>query len=251
MLRTIGLALTDLGDRRILAIMLQALGLALLVFVLLGGSMFWLLAGSDPCSLAGMGTCWLDTDSSALGAVALTLLGVWFLFPAVAIAVIATFTDRIAAAVEQRHYPDAARESRPIGIAKGALLGLRSASRLILFNLIASPFYLLLLITGLGPFILFVIVNGLAFGRDVAELAASRHGERSSRRAWLKSTRGEQGLIGTVVSLLFLVPFVNLAAPIIGTAAGIHLFNRSFWPMNGNPDSPAAQSGHLGVIDEH
>jgi CysZ protein len=251
MLRAIGLALTDLGDRRILAIMLQALGLALLVFVLLGGSMFWLLAGADPCSLAGMDTCSLDTGSSALGAVALTLLGIWFLFPAVAIAVIATFTDRIAAAVEQRHYPDAARASRPIGIAKGALLGLRSASRLILFNLIAIPFYLLLLITGVGPFILFVIVNGLAFGRDVAELAASRHGDRSSRRAWLKSTRGEQGLIGTVVSVLFLVPFVNLAAPIIGTAAGIHLFNRSFWPMNGNLDSPAAQSGHPGVIDEH
>jgi uncharacterized protein involved in cysteine biosynthesis len=221
MLRAIGLALSDLADRRILGIMLQALGVALLIFAALAGLLFWLLAGADPCSLVGIDSCPLDAGSSALSAIGMTLLGAWFLFPAVAIAVIATFTDRIAAAVEERHYPEAAREARPIGIASGALLGLRSAGRLILFNLVAVPFYLLLLITGIGPFILFVIVNGLAFGRDVAELASARHGDRHSRRAWFKSTRGEQGLIGTAVSALFLVPFANLVAPIIGTAAGI------------------------------
>ena len=239
MLRALGLAIADLADRRILTIMLQALGVAVLVFILLGGLVYWLLAGADPCSIIGIDTCPLDAGSSALGAIGLTLLGAWFLFPAVAIAVIATFTDRIAAAVEQRHYPDTALEARPIGVGNGAILGLRSAGRLILFNLSALPFYLLLLITGIGPFILFVIVNGLAFGRDVAELAASRHGDRQSRRAWLKSTRGEQGLIGTVVSVLFLIPFANLVAPIIGTAAGIHLFNRSFWRTNGRADSSA------------
>ena len=102
------------------------------------------------------------------------------------------------------------------------------------------------MVTGIGPFILFVIVNGLAFGRDVAELAAARHGDRASRRAWLKSTRGEQGLIGSLTSVLFLVPVANLVAPVIGTAAGIHLFNRSFWATNsidrssGSPIAPSA-----------
>jgi len=109
--------------------------------------------------------------------------------------------------------------------------------RLVLFNLVAMPFYILLLVTGIGPFILFVIVNGLAFGRDVADLAAARHGDRASRRAWIKSTRGEQGLIGTFASALFLVPIVNLAAPVIGAAAAIHLFNRSFWATNNIDDS--------------
>ncbi len=248
MLRAIGLAVSDLVDRRILIIMLQAIGVALLVFVFIGALLFLVLAGSDPCSLIGIDSCPLDTGGSALGAIGLTLLGAWFLFPAVAIAVIAMFTDRIAAAVEQRHYADAARQARPIGIANGALLGLRSAGRVILFNLIAAPFYLLLLITGIGPLILFVIVNGFAVGRDVAELAASRHGDGVSRRAWLKSTRGGQNFIGAVTSILFLVPFANLLAPIIGTAAGIHLFNRSFWAMNNSGDSAAAQSGHPGVI---
>ena len=149
--------------------------------------------------------------------------------------VITTFTDRISRAVEERHYPEAAREARPIGLARGATMGLKSGGRLILFNLLALPFYLLLLITGIGPFILFVIVNGLAFGRDLGELAASRHGDSSSRRAWIKETRGEQHLIGTIVSVLFLVPFANLLAPVIGTAAAIHLFNRSFWSTSRKP----------------
>jgi uncharacterized protein involved in cysteine biosynthesis len=239
-LRAIGLAVTDLADGRIVAIMFQALAVAITIFVALGGLIFWLLSGSDPCAAIGVDSCPLGAGESGLGAVALTILAAWFLFPAIAIAVIAAFTDRIAAAVEERHYPNAAREARPIGIARGAMIGLRSAGRLILFNLIAIPFYVLLLVTGIGPFVLFVIVNGLAFGRDVAELAAVRHGDRSSRRAWLKSTRGEQGLIGTLVSVLFLVPFANLVAPIVGTAAGIHLFNRSYWAMSDRRDSSAA-----------
>jgi CysZ protein len=249
-LPAIGLAISDLADRRVLAIMFQALAISIVIFVALGGLVFWLLSGSDPCAAIGISSCPLGAGESGLGAIVLTMLAAWFLFPAIAIAVIATFTDRIAAAVEQRHYQDAARQARPIGIARGAMIGLRSAGRLILFNLIAIPFYILLLITGIGPFILFVIVNGLAFGRDVAELAAARHGDRSSRRAWLKSTRGEQGLIGTLVSVLFLVPFANLVAPVIGTAAGIHLFNRSYWAMGERPDSSTAQAAPSAVTGE-
>ena len=237
MFRAIGLAISDLADARILSIMLQALAVAVLIFAALAVLVFWLLTGADPCSLAGVDSCPLDAGSSSLGAITITLLAAWFVFPAVAIAVMTTFTDRIAQAVEERHYPDAAREAHPIGLLHGAALGARSASRLILFNLVALPFYLLLLVTGIGPFILFVIVNGLAFGRDVAELAAARHGDRSARRAWIKSTRGEQGLIGTFASALFLVPFVNLVAPVIGAAAAIHLFNRSFWATNNIDDS--------------
>jgi len=229
MVRAIGLAVADLGSRHILAIMLLATAISALVFVLFSGILFYVLAGSDPCSLLNLGSCELGYGGGAIGAIALTFLAAWFLFPAIAITAITTFTDRIASAVEERHYPEAAKSARRVGMARGLLLGLKSAGRLLLFNLIALPFYLLLLVTGVGPFILFVIVNGFAFGRDVAELAASRHGDRQSRRLWLKRTRGQQHLIGLVMSGLLLVPFANLLAPVIGTAAAIHLFNTSFW----------------------
>lgn len=229
MIRAVALAFTDLGRGPVLVIMLQAIAISILVFMLVAGVLIWLLTGEDPCAFAGLGTCRMGIGGGAIGAIGLTLLAAWFLFPAVALAVIATFTDRIAGAVEREHYPEAAGNAQRVGVGRGLLIGLKSAGRLILFNLIALPFYLILLVTGVGPFILFVIVNGIAFGRDAAEIAAARHGDHASRRAWLKATRGQQHLIGVLISVLLLVPFVNLLAPVLGTAAGIHLFNRSFW----------------------
>lgn len=224
--------------------MLQAIAISLVLFVLAAGALVWLLTGADPCSLVGAGGCRIGLGEGAIGAIALTLVAGWFLFPAVALVAIAGFTDRIASAVEQAHYPQAAQSARPVGLGRGLLIGLKSGGRLLVFNLIALPFYLILLVTGVGPFILFVIVNGIAFGRDVAEIAAARHGDRSSRRQWLKETRGQQHLIGVAVSMLLLVPFANLLAPVIGTAAGIHLFNGSFWSMAGRRETPV--SAHPG-----
>ncbi|HZU50940.1 MAG TPA: EI24 domain-containing protein [Sphingomicrobium sp.] len=232
MIRALGLAVADLGTPRVLAVMLRAIAISMLVFVVIAGVLAWLLTGVDPCDLVGISSCPLGAGTGVIGAITLTLLAAWFVFPAVAITVLTTFTDSIAAAVEERHYPEAARRASRVGIGRGLLIGLKSAGRLLLLNVIALPSYLLLLVTGVGPFVLFVIVNGVAFGRDVAELAAARHGNKVSRREWLKSTRGQQHLIGLVVSVLFLVPFANILAPVIGTAAGIHLFNRSFWRMN-------------------
>jgi uncharacterized protein involved in cysteine biosynthesis len=226
-LRAIGLAVADLGNRRVLAIVLQSLGIALLIFAGLAAASAWFLSGSDPCGAVGLDSCPLDAGSGTLTALLLAMLAAWFLFPAVALTVIMTFADRIGRTIEELHYPAAAQSARPIGVVGGLGMGLRSGGRLLLFNLIALPFYLLLLVTGVGPFILFVIVNGLAFGRDIGELAAARHGDRESRRAWLRSTRSQQYWIGILVSVLFLVPFANLVAPVIGVAAGIHLFNRS------------------------
>lgn len=228
MFRSIALGFADLADTKILGILLQALAITVLIFAGLAGLVVWLLSGTDPCSGFGLGSCPLDAGSSGMTAALLVLLAGWFLFPAVAIVVITTFTDRIARAVEERHYPIAARNARPIGAVAGAAMGVRSAVRIVLFNLLALPFYILLLVTGVGPFILFVIVNGIAFGRDLGEIAAARHGDRASRRSWLKATRGEQHFIGTLVSVLFLVPLANLLAPVVGTAAAIHLFNRSY-----------------------
>ena len=241
MIHALGRAVADLANPRVLAIMLQTLLISLAIFVLLGAFLVWLLDASDPCAFVGAGSCQVGIGNSIVGAAALTLLGTWFLFPAVAITVMTGFADRIASAVEGLHYPNAAKRARPVGVARGLLMGLKSGARLIAFNVLAIPFYLLLLVTGVGPFILFVIVNGIAIGRDIAELAAARHGDSASRRAWLKKTRGQQHFIGVVVSVLFLVPFANLFAPVIGIAAGIHLFNASFWSMSVNKRAIAAR----------
>lgn len=227
MFRIVSLAIGDLADGRILAILMRSLIVTLLIFAGLGVAMAWLLDGADPCGWIGaVESCSLGLSASGLGALVLTALATWLLFPAIALGVISGYSDQIVAAVEARHYPAALAGARPIGLAGGAWLGLRSGARLILYNLIALPIYLLLLLTGVGTLIAFLLVNGLAVGRDFGEMAAARHGDRTMRQAWLKATRGDRALIGMMVAGIFLIPFANLLAPILGAAMATHLFHR-------------------------
>ncbi len=226
MIRALFLAFDDLGDRRILAILARSLLVTLLIFSLLGVALGFLLNGFDPCGLLSADdSCPLGGSASGLGAVLLTAVLGWLLFPAIAIGVISAYMDRIVAAVEARHYPQALASATPLGWARGAWLGARSSLRVILYNLIASPFYLLLLVTAVGTLILFVAVNGVAFGRDLGDMVASRHGDRASRKAWLAATRWQRAGVGAIVTGAFLVPVVNLIAPVLGAAMATHLYH--------------------------
>jgi CysZ protein len=226
MISSLALAFGDLFDRQIIKITLLSLAITLTIFAGLGVAFSWALAGSDPCAFLDFDTCQIDSDTGILGGIGITLLLMWLLFPAVAIGVVVGFADRIMKAVEARHYPQSLTDSRPLGAGGLALLGLRSSGRLILANLIALPFYIILLVTGVGPLILFLIVNGWVAGRDFGEMVSYRHGDRETRRRWLYDTRSARTLIGIACACLFLVPFLNLLAPIIGVAAVTHLYHR-------------------------
>ena len=226
MLRALTLAFADLADRRILAVLAKSLLVTLVVFAALGAMLNWLLRGADPCGSIGLDACPLDIGASGIGAVVTTLLALWFLFPAVALGVVSAFTDEIIAAVEARHYPAAAASARRLGLLGGALMGIRGALRVLVYNLVALPLYLLLLVTGVGTPILFVLVNGLALGRDLGLMVAARHVDRIGRTAWLAATRFERATLGFGVTALFLVPIVNLIAPVLGASAMTHLYHR-------------------------
>jgi len=119
MIRALFLAFDDLGDRRILAILVRSLLVTLLIFVVLGVALGFLLRGFDPCALLSSDdSCPLGGSTSGLGAFLLTALGVWFLFPAIAIGVISAYMDRIVAVVEARNYPEALETARPLGLAR-------------------------------------------------------------------------------------------------------------------------------------
>jgi CysZ protein len=225
MIRALTLSLGQLGDPAIVRILVRSLLVTLLVFVVLGVALGYALRGFDPCALVADDTCPLDASGSGLGAAVLTVAGLWLLFPAVAIGVISGFMDRIVAAVERRHYPAAAQAARPLGLGRGLLLGLRSSSRLLLYNSIALPFYILLLVTGIGTVILFVAVNGMALGRDLGEMVSARHLAGAVRRVWLQRTRAERAVLGMLATTLFLVPLVNLLAPVLAAAMATHLFH--------------------------
>ena len=223
MLRSLPLILGQLPDPRIVRVLIRSLTLTLLLFACLWWGLDALLTGVDtsgwPAWLRqgyGAGDDWL--------ALPIVLLALFFLFPAVATTVIGLFLDDVVAAVEDRHYPHAPA-AHPVGIARNVGLALASGARVLLWNLLALPLYVLLLFTGVGAFLLFLAINGWLLGRDYLEMVAARHLRHRPTLDWLRAHRAQRFAVGLVTSLLFLVPFANLLAPVIGAALATHAFH--------------------------
>jgi len=223
MIAALFLSIGQLGDRAVIAVFAKSLALTLAIFAGLGVAT-WFAVHAALAAWAG----WRDGGAaSALVAAVVAALALWLLFRAVAIAVVGLFADDIVAAVEARHYPAALAAARRIGPARAAAMGLRAATCVILVNLLMLPIYLLLLVTGIGTAAAFFLVNGWLLGRDLGDMVAARHLDAAAMRDWRKATAGRRFLLGLAETGLFVVPVVNLAAPVLGAAMATHLFHRS------------------------
>lgn len=222
MIRALFLSIAQLGDRRILAVLVKSLVVTLLLFAVLA-AVFALGARA----LVRDGLHWGSGvgDLAAAAAVVATVGLSWLLFRAVAIAVTGIFADEVVAAVEARHYPAALASARPVPFARGVAMGLGSAGRVIGVNLALSPLYLLLLATGVGTAIAFFLVNGWLLGRDLGDMVAARHLPAAAMRGWRSSTGGGRLLLGLAGTGLLMVPLVNFIAPVLGAAMATHWFH--------------------------
>ena len=220
MIQAIIMAFQSLTDTRVQRLLIRVILLTLLAFLILGFALWWVMSW-------GMGWIGLDRvgvsadNASVFGAflaAATTLLSTLLLFRIVAVAITWVFADDIIDAVEDRHYPQHAMTGKRPGLASGAGMALRSMIRVIGYNLLALPVYLLLLFTGIGTALAFLAVNALLLGRDLEDMLVARHGREHG--AMRKLPRLLLGLTGTVGMM---VPFVNLIVPVLATAAAVHM----------------------------
>jgi CysZ protein len=232
MIRAATLSLAQLFDSRLLRVLGISAALTLTLFLLLAvAAGFGLRFGLAQMSLAKLpnwlerGWGWIDGLIAALGGLGL-FAGLLFLFPAIATLVMGLLLDDVVDAVEDRHYP-AARAPRPTGRLEGLWLGLASGGRMLLVNLLLLPVYGLLLFTGIGPFLLYLLVNGYLLGRDFVQMIAIRHLGRAGEKAHRAKTRNTQFSIGVLTSLLYLVPIANILAPLLGAAMATHVFHQN------------------------
>lgn len=204
--------LADGATRRVIWL---SLGAAIAVFAAL-----WLTIGAVIESTELFASGWLETIVDVLGWAA-TLVLTWFLFPAVFTVISSLFLDRVAGATEARHYADLPEApGAGLGAALGATAGFLAA--MVVLNLVMLIF---LLIPPLFPFV-FYGVNGYLLGREFFELVALRRIGLEEVRHLRKAHRGRLFLAGIVIALLFTVPGLNLVAPVIATAAMVHLFEK-------------------------
>lgn len=220
MIRAFILSVAQLGDRAILGVLARSLVVTLVLFVVLGAGAWW-LADALVARAAG-------THSGALAGIAATVtfaLLLWFAFRAVAVAVVGVFADAVVEAVERRHYPQALASARAVPLPRSLAMGVGSAARFALVNLVLLPVYLALLVTGVGATLLFFAVNAWLLGRDLGDMVAARHLPRAAMRGWRKATGGRRFLLGLAGTGLFVVPGVNILAPVLGAAMATHLFH--------------------------
>ena len=219
MLTAFALAIGQLGDRRILAVLGKSIAITLAVFLGLAGLAYFGLGISG--ILAGFaGEGLLRAFVTAL----LAIVAGWLLFRFVALAVLQFFGDEVVRAVEGRHYPAAAAAARPLGWREEARVGARALLRALGYNLAALPVALLLMPTALGPALLFAGVNALLLGRELGEMVALRH--RDAQGAAPLPGVGARFALGAAVVALLAIPVVNLLAPVLGAAAATHLVHR-------------------------
>lgn len=216
--------LTDPKMRRVLWLGVAG---ALAVFAALWALVWWLLANIDASSIWGLSTIieWMGSTFDWVAGFAFVgtmLLATFLLFPAVVTMVTGLFLDRVAEIVERRHYPELGK-ARDQPIPETLASTAKFAAILVLLNLLALPFYLLLLIVPGANLVLYYLLNGYLVGREFFELAAFRRMPAAEAHRLRRAYRGKVMLAGVIVAFLMTIPFVNLLAPVLGAAFMVHV----------------------------
>jgi CysZ protein len=190
-----------------------SVGLALLTFVLVWTGVGWLLTHTSFFAIG-----WLDTVIDVLGGMA-TLVLSWLLFPAVVSTTTGFFLEDVADAVERRHFPQLPPVRRQ-PLEEIVVSALKFLAVLVALNLVVLIF---LFVPPVFPFV-FYAVNGYLLGREYFELVAARRLEPDAVRSLRRRHGGTLFVSGILIALLLTVPVVNFLAPLIGTAAMVHVF---------------------------
>jgi uncharacterized protein involved in cysteine biosynthesis len=205
-------AVDQFSDSAIRRVLWISLGWTLAVFVALYGIVWYALGHT-----ALFTNAWAEGVVDLLGAFA--ALGLtWLLFPAVSGSIIGLFLERVAVAVEARHYPGLPM-ARAGSLADGLVASLKLIAVMVVLNILALPLYLFPVIN----LLVFYGMNGYLLGREYFELAALRRMTGAEAGRLRKARKLRVFLSGVVIAFLLTLPVVNLLAPIIGTAAMVHL----------------------------
>ena len=212
MLKAFLKAIEQLGDPAIRRVLWLSLGLSALTFAVV-----WILVGWLLTQTSLFETGWLNAVVDVLGGFA-TLALSWLLFPAVVSTTTGFFLDGVAEAVDRRHYP-ALPPARRQPVGEVVVSALKFFAVTVALNLFALLF---LLIPPAFPFV-FYGSNGYLLGREYFEAVAARRLAPAEMAALRRRYRGPLFAAGVVIALLLTIPFANLLAPLVATAAMVHL----------------------------
>ena len=213
------MAIGQLDDRAWLGVLGRSMLLTLVAYAAL-------LAGSYEAVHALLAAWhWAGWLAALLATLGVALLAVWLFLPTVLV-ISTLFIERIAAAVERRHYPWLPPPS-PAALHAQMWDAAALAVRVLLLNGLAL-LLALLPIPGIGV-VLALLISGWALGRGLFVAVAMRRVGRLEAQALYRGERWAVLVPGLLLAAAAAIPGINLLVPIVGTAAMVHVLNRSHY----------------------
>lgn len=219
-----GKALGQLGDPRFRRVLLLGLGLTILLLIgvyalFLGGIQ---IITPDQINLPFLGEVTWVHELLSFASLALMLVLSIFLMVPVASAFTGLFLEDVAAAVEDRYYPELP-PAPPIGLSETIMDAVNFLGLIIVVNILALLVYLL---TNIAAPLVFWSLNGYLLGREYFQLVAMRRLGRAGARAARKRHGGQIFIAGVLMAIPLSIPLVNLLIPVLGAATFTHMFHR-------------------------
>ena len=164
----------------------------------------------------GKGESWFRGFAQLLGG-SLIFLICYMVFAGIHGAFVGIFIDDILDAVKKKHYPEIPWQ-KPPGFIKSCLFSARLLSLTFALNLLASP--LLILAWFFPPVGLFlqIVLNGYLLGKEYGQLVEFRIPENVS-----VVPKPKYFLNGMIASIIWVIPVLNLLAPILLAGSVLHL----------------------------
>jgi uncharacterized protein involved in cysteine biosynthesis len=212
-------AFGQLTDPPLMRIVLRAVAAAAVIYAVLIAAIAGALAQPFVRALPLFGE--VAAFGAGLGAVLIATL----LFPGVVTALVGIFLEDVAAAVEARHYPDLP-PPRAIPLREALGTSLQLAAVTVGLNILLLPLYLVLLFVPPLNLVVYYAINGRLLGREYFESVALRRMTKTDARALATHRTGTLWGTGAITAFLLTIPLLNMAAPVIGAAAMVHLFQK-------------------------
>lgn len=225
LLTPVSRALAQLGDPALLGVLARSLLWSVAAFALLA----WAVATAAQSWLGLHG--WMAALLGGVGSV----LASWYLFLPVVAVVASLFIDRVAVAVERAFYPGL-RPAVPASTATQAWDGLVLGAQVLALQLAG----LLLSVLPVAPGLSLVVGWGIAawaIGRGLFVTVAMRRMPRDRALELYRSVRAVVLAQGLLIAFASLAPLFNLAVPVLGVAAMVHLLHAATRDEMG--DNPA------------
>jgi CysZ protein len=223
-------ALAQLFTPPLRAVLLKAIGLALLMIIIIG-----IVLNRVFSALAVSGANWAEQTSGFAPHAVWTSLawvmsimaslgiitGALFLMPTITAFVGSFFVDDVGDAVERDSYP-AQPPGRAVPLLRALIEGVKFAILTLAVYLCALPF---IFFAGIGIIVIF-LANAYLLGRQYFEFAAMRFHPPAEARALRRTHAAYIFFAGMTIAVFVSIPLVNLATPIFAMAYMVHIHKR-------------------------